>query len=237
MSRPSGVRLAAEVRHQSVLIARDPGPLIGYTIMGLLLISATRPLYAALSQFGLESGESGIDRAAAGMAVMFSLFALKVGAAQLLNERTCTPWTRSGPARPASRDPRRQVAADPGRDRRPAGAAVRVRGRRLRAPPPRGLVGPGRLRPGLVRLRAVPRHRRLHPRPQPGPAQRRRRRLRPAHHRPRRRHRPGQPAAGVDARGGPRPHPATGRSTPTAPPWPATRASSRARWPCSASSR
>ena len=44
MRRPSGVRLAAEVRHQSVLIARDPGPLIGYTVMGLLLIAATRPL-------------------------------------------------------------------------------------------------------------------------------------------------------------------------------------------------
>ena len=94
MSRPSGVRLAAEVRHQSVLIARDPGPLIGYTVMGLLLITATRPLYAALSQLGLGSAESGIDRAAAGMAVMFSLFALKVGAAQLLNERTWHTWDR-----------------------------------------------------------------------------------------------------------------------------------------------
>jgi ABC-2 type transport system permease protein len=94
MSRPSGVRLAAEVRHQSVLIARDPGPLIGYTLMGLLLITATRPLYAALSQLGLGSAETGIDRAAAGMAVMFSLFALKVGAAQLLNERTWHTWDR-----------------------------------------------------------------------------------------------------------------------------------------------
>jgi ABC-2 type transport system permease protein len=95
MNRPSGVRLAAEVRHQSVLIARDPGPLIGYTVMGLLLITATRPLYAALSHLvGIGSGESGIDRAAAGMAVMFSLFALKVGAAQLLNERTWHTWDR-----------------------------------------------------------------------------------------------------------------------------------------------
>src|SRR6202522_983365 len=94
MRRPSGVRLAAEVRHQSVLIARDPGPLTGYTVMGVLLITATRPLYAALSQLGMGSGESGIDRAAAGMAVMFSLFALKIGAANLLNERTWHTWDR-----------------------------------------------------------------------------------------------------------------------------------------------
>ena len=94
MRPPSGVRLAAEVRHQAALIARDPGPLIGYTVMGLLLITATRPLYGALGRVGAGEAETGIDLAAAGMAVMFSLFALKVGAAQLLNERTWRTWDR-----------------------------------------------------------------------------------------------------------------------------------------------
>ena len=82
-------RLAAEIRHQTVLLARDPGPMIGYLVMGLLLITVTRPLYAALGGAG-----SGIDQAAAGMAVMFSLFALKVAAAHLLNERTWLTWDR-----------------------------------------------------------------------------------------------------------------------------------------------
>jgi len=80
-------RMAAVTRHQAVLLARDPGPLIGYTVMGLLLMTATRPLYAIVGRVVPGAGP-GIDQAAAGMAVMFSLFALKVGAAHLLSERT-----------------------------------------------------------------------------------------------------------------------------------------------------
>ncbi len=94
MSRQPATRLAAEARHQTVLIARDPGPMIGYTVMGLLLITATRPLYTALGTVIPGPPSAGIDQAAAGMAVMFSLFALKVGAAHLLNERTWHTWER-----------------------------------------------------------------------------------------------------------------------------------------------
>src|SRR3984957_18948552 len=100
MTRPSSVRVRAEVRHQCLLIARDPGPMIGYAVMGLLLISVLRPLYASVDTDLQKSPATGIDQAAAGMAVMFSLFALKVGAAHLLNERTWHTWDRlrSSPA-------------------------------------------------------------------------------------------------------------------------------------------
>lgn len=81
------VRLRAEIRHQAALLVRDPGPMIGYVAMGILLITVTRPLYRDL-------GGGGIDQAAAGMSVMFSLFALKVAAAHLLNERTWHTWDR-----------------------------------------------------------------------------------------------------------------------------------------------
>jgi ABC-2 type transport system permease protein len=99
--RLAGVRLAAEVRHQTILIARDPGPMIGYLVMGLLLITATRPLYVALGRLASAPAAAGTDQAAAGMSVMFSLFALKVGAAHLLNERTWHTWDRllASPAR------------------------------------------------------------------------------------------------------------------------------------------
>jgi ABC-2 type transport system permease protein len=100
-ARQPGVRLAAEVRHQTILIARDPGPMIGYLVMGLLLITATRPLYVALDRLTQAPAAAGTDQAAAGMSVMFSLFALKVGAAHLLNERTWHTWDRllASPAR------------------------------------------------------------------------------------------------------------------------------------------
>jgi ABC-2 type transport system permease protein len=93
MSAASRTRLWAEIRHQVTLLARDPGPMIGYVVMGLLLITVARPLYGAL-------GVPGTADAAGGMAVMFSLFALKVAAAHLLNERTWHTWDRlrSSPA-------------------------------------------------------------------------------------------------------------------------------------------
>jgi ABC-2 type transport system permease protein len=94
MTRPSGTRLAAEMRQQTVLIARDPGPMIGYVVMALLLISVLRPLYGALGYAVKSSPLTGADQAAAGMAVMFSLFALKVGAGHLLNERAWRTWDR-----------------------------------------------------------------------------------------------------------------------------------------------
>jgi ABC-2 type transport system permease protein len=80
MSRLPGVRLAAEVRHQTILLARDPGPMIGYLIMGLLLIAATRPLYTALDRLTAAPAAAGTDQAAAGMAVMFSLFGVTAAA-------------------------------------------------------------------------------------------------------------------------------------------------------------
>lgn len=96
------IRLGAEVRHQTVLLARDPGPLIGYTLMPLLLITVLRPLYVAVGQLSGHPALPGIDQAAAGMAVMFSLFALKVVGASMLNERTWNTWDRlrSSPAGP-----------------------------------------------------------------------------------------------------------------------------------------
>jgi ABC-2 type transport system permease protein len=86
--------LVAELRHQSTLIVGDPGPYIGYTVMPLLLITVLRPLYAKVGAGGVGFQASGVDQAAAGMAVMFSLFTLKLVGAGLLNERSWHTWDR-----------------------------------------------------------------------------------------------------------------------------------------------
>ncbi len=68
--------------------------MVGYVVMAVLLMTATRPMYSALGHLIAGLPALGIDQAAAGMAVMFSLFALKVVGAHLLNERTWNTWDR-----------------------------------------------------------------------------------------------------------------------------------------------
>ena len=62
--------------------------------MPMLLITVLRPLYARVGAGSAGFDSSGVDQAAAGMAVMFSLFTLKLVGASLLNERTWHTWDR-----------------------------------------------------------------------------------------------------------------------------------------------
>ena len=93
-------RLAALMAHEGVLLMRAPGPLIGYTVMPLLLMTVLQPMLERLAHVGSpEAG--GTPQAAAGMAVMFALFALKLVGANVLQERTWHTWDRlrASPAR------------------------------------------------------------------------------------------------------------------------------------------
>lgn len=89
-------RIGALVRHEAILLARAPGPLIGYTVMPVLLMTVLRPMLERVASLGLTTGMDGTAQAAAGMAVMFSLFALKVVGAGFLQERTWHTWDRLG---------------------------------------------------------------------------------------------------------------------------------------------
>ena len=137
---------------------------------------------------------------------MFSLFALKVGAAQLLNERTWHTWDRlrtspagfgeilAGKSLPI-------LVAIAAQQAILFGFAAAAFGLQPRA----GWWALAACALAWSACVLLPRPRRVHPRPQPGPAQRRRRHLRPAHHRPRRRPRAGTCSARLDARRAPAP--------------------------------
>jgi ABC-2 type transport system permease protein len=101
VSRLPGVRLAAEVRHQTILLARDPGPMIGYLVMGLLLIAATRPLYTALDRLTAAPAAAGTDLEREQREHDGHPGGRLVGAAHLLSERTWHTWDRlrASPAR------------------------------------------------------------------------------------------------------------------------------------------
>lgn len=87
--RLAAIRLAAVVRHNAVLLLRDPGPLIGYSAMPLLLMTALRPLY--VSRGGPAEATA---QATAGGAVVFSLFAVSVIGHNVLHERSWHTWDR-----------------------------------------------------------------------------------------------------------------------------------------------
>lgn len=87
-------------RHTLVLLIRDPGTPLAYTVMSLVLLSVLHPVYDRLA----TPGTPGIVQAAPGIAVMFTLLALDVAGQLLLSERTWHTWDRlrSGPASPSA---------------------------------------------------------------------------------------------------------------------------------------
>ena len=86
-------RLVALMTHEAVLLLRAPGPLIGYTVMPLLLMTVLQPTFTRMSFAGPSDVDATVQ-AAAGMAVMFALFALKLVGADVLQERTWHTWDR-----------------------------------------------------------------------------------------------------------------------------------------------
>ena len=87
-------------RHTLVLLIREPGTPVAYTVMSLVLLSVLHPVYDRLA----TPGTAGIVQAAPGIAVMFTLLALDVAGQLLLSERTWHTWDRlrSGPASPST---------------------------------------------------------------------------------------------------------------------------------------
>jgi hypothetical protein len=91
-------RTAALVRHNARLAARDPGPLSSRLAMPVVMLVLLQPFYRAT----LPTTEEGITQATTGMMVMFSMLAVSIVGAAILNERLWHTWNRlrATPARP-----------------------------------------------------------------------------------------------------------------------------------------
>ncbi|MEV5532547.1 ABC transporter permease [Streptomyces prunicolor] len=100
LTSPPAHRTWVMTRHTLVLLVRDPGTPLAYTVMSLLLLTVLHPVYDRLA----TPGTPGIVQAAPGIAVMFTLLALDVAGQLLLSERTWHTWDRlrSGPASPST---------------------------------------------------------------------------------------------------------------------------------------
>jgi ABC-2 type transport system permease protein len=82
-------RLPLLARHNALLRLRDPGHLVSYLVMPMVLMLVFSPLYRA----ALPDG-GGPAQAVIGMTVMFSVLSLSVVGTALLTERTWGTWNR-----------------------------------------------------------------------------------------------------------------------------------------------
>ena len=81
-------RMAGMIRLNTVMLLREPGPLVSRLLMPVILMMLLRPLYAAALP------RAGTVQAVTGMSVMFSLLALGLVGSGILTERVWHTWDR-----------------------------------------------------------------------------------------------------------------------------------------------
>jgi ABC-2 type transport system permease protein len=96
--RESAIRTGALVRHNLLLMLREPGPLLSRMILPLVFIALLRPLYLAA-----QGRTAGTEQAVVGTLVTFSLLALSISGSAILTERLGRTWDRlrGAPVHPA----------------------------------------------------------------------------------------------------------------------------------------
>jgi ABC-2 type transport system permease protein len=91
MSHDTVVRTRALVRLNSVLMLREPGPLLSRMLMPLVAVLVFEPLYRAAMP---GDRALGVGQAVTGMLVLFSLLALSIVGTSILTERSWHTWDR-----------------------------------------------------------------------------------------------------------------------------------------------
>ncbi|MFI6908603.1 ABC transporter permease [Nonomuraea sp. NPDC050394] len=80
-------RIAAIARHNWIVRLRDPGQIISYIAMPMVLMLVLKPLY-------VRALDAGSTQVATGLMVMFSVFAIGLAGNSILSERTWRTWDR-----------------------------------------------------------------------------------------------------------------------------------------------
>ncbi len=83
----SGYRVSAMVRHNITIRLRDPGQMISYIVMPMVLMLVLKPLY-------VRAVEGGATQVVTGLLMMFSVFAIAIAGSSILAERNWQTWDR-----------------------------------------------------------------------------------------------------------------------------------------------
>lgn len=87
--RDSATRLSVLIRHNTLLMLREPGPLLSRMILPLVFMTLLRPLYLSA-----QGHAAGTEQAVVGTLVTFSLLALSISGNAILSERLGRTWDR-----------------------------------------------------------------------------------------------------------------------------------------------
>jgi ABC-2 type transport system permease protein len=90
MPSESLYRTGAVVRHNTILLLREPGPLVSRLVLPLLFLTLLHPLYQAAQGPG-----SGISQSVIATLVTFSLLGLSIVGGSILVERMWHTWERA----------------------------------------------------------------------------------------------------------------------------------------------
>lgn len=89
-SWPAGHAFAVLVRHNLLLMRREPGPLLSRMILPIAFLTLLRPLYLT----AWRGGATGNQQAVISTLVTFSLLALSISGSAILTERLGRTWDR-----------------------------------------------------------------------------------------------------------------------------------------------
>lgn len=89
VERDGLLRTGVLIRHNTMVLLREPGPLVGRIVMPVVLLMALRPLYQEA-----QGPTAGTAQAVVGPLVMFSLLAMSIVGTSILSERTWRTWER-----------------------------------------------------------------------------------------------------------------------------------------------